>query len=97
MPVSGVSVGGADVAGEPEGLSLGSGDGDGDGAKVPPGGVDGEPLGEDVEAGGDEHAAMTRSTTRRMGTRAKGRIGLVGVEADVGCLYRWERAVTEQA
>ena len=84
------------MVGEPEGLSLGSADGDGDGVKVPPGGVDGELLGEKVEAG-VEQAAVTTSTTRKTGTRAKRRIGLVGVEADVGCLYRWERAVTEQA
>lgn len=84
------------MVGEPEGFWLGSVDGEGVAVKVPPGAVDGELLDEEVEAG-VEQAAVTTSTTRKTGTRAKRRIGLVGVEADVGCLYRWERAVAEQA
>ena len=88
-----MSVGGADVAGEPEGRWLGPADGDGDGDGVPLGAIDGELLGE-VVAAGEEHAART---TSRTGTRAERRIGLVGVEADVGRLDRRERAVAEQA
>ena len=96
MPVSGVSVGGADPEGVSDGLPPGSADGDGDGVKVPPCGVEGELLGVDGDAG-EEQAPITTSMTRRTGTRAKGRIGLVGVEADVGRLDRRERAVAEQA
>ena len=96
MPVSGVSVGGADVVGEAVGLSLEPVDAEGVGVRVPPGAVDGELLGEVVVAG-EEHAAKTTSTTRRTGTRAKRSIGLVGVEADVGRLDWRKRAVSEQA
>ena len=84
-PVSGVSLGGVDVPGEPDGLSLGSVDGDG-----------GATLDEGVAAG-VEHAARATSTTSRIGPRGKGPIGLVGMEADVGSLDGRQRAVTEQA
>ena len=89
VPVSGVSVGGADASGEGDGLLLGSAEGEVEGEGVPP-------LGTGVEAG-DEQAAMTMSTTRQRGTRMRRRIGLVGVEADVGCLDGRERSVAEQA
>ena len=96
MPVSGVSLGGADSGGESDGLPPGSADGDGLGPRISPGAVGGTLFG-DVVAAGEEHAAKTTRTTRRTGTRAKRSIGLVGVEADVGSLDRRKRAIPEQA
>ena len=92
-PVSGVSLGGDEVPGEPGGLPLGSIDGDG-GATLDEGVAAG--LDEGVAAG-VEHAARPTSTTSRIGTCGKRRIGLVGMEADVGSLHGRQRAVTEQA
>ena len=95
MPVTGVGLGSA------VGEALGSVEGEagegleGSGVIVPPPG--GNAVGRGVDGTALVQADSATSRARRIGRRGLGRIGLVGVEADVGGLDRRHGAVVEKA